>query len=31
VTFGGVTIRPGEFVYADGNGVIASAEALVNG
>lgn len=29
VTFAGVTIRPGEFVYADGNGVIKSAEALV--
>ena len=29
VTFAGVTIRPGEFVYADGNGVITSAEALV--
>jgi len=31
VTFAGVTIRPGEFVYADGNGVITSAEALVRG
>ncbi len=28
VTFGGVTFRPGEFVYADNNGVIASATAL---
>ena len=28
VTFGGVTFVPGEFVYADNNGVIASAEAL---
>ncbi len=28
VTFGGVTFRPGEYVYADSNGVIASARAL---
>jgi len=28
VTFGGVTFRPGEHVYADGNGVIASDIAL---
>lgn len=28
VTFGGVTFVPGEFVYADNNGVIASSEAL---
>lgn len=29
VTFGGVTFVPGEFVYADNNGVIVSAEKLV--
>jgi regulator of ribonuclease activity A len=29
VTFGGVTFRPGEFVYADNNGVIVSAKRLV--
>lgn len=28
VRFGGVTFNPGEFVYADNNGVIVSAEAL---
>jgi len=28
VSFAGVTIRPGEFLYADGNGVITSASAL---
>ncbi len=28
VTFGGVTFVPGEYVYADNNGVIASAEKL---
>ena len=28
VTFGGVTFRPGEFVYADNNGVIISPSAL---
>lgn len=28
VTFGGVTFRPGHWVYADNNGVIASAEPL---
>lgn len=28
VTFGGVTFIPGEFVYADNNGVVASASAL---
>ncbi len=28
VTFGGVTFRPGEFVYADNNGIIVSARAL---
>ncbi len=31
VTFACVTIRPGAFVYADPNGVILSAEALVAG
>lgn len=29
ITFGGVTFRPGEFVYADNNGVIVSEMALV--
>jgi len=28
VTFGGVTFTPGEFVYADNNGVIVSPQAL---
>lgn len=28
VTFGGVTFTPGEYVYADNNGVIVSSEAL---
>ncbi|WP_313513577.1 ribonuclease E activity regulator RraA [Pseudomonas sp.] len=28
VIFGGVTFRPGEFVYADNNGIIVSSEAL---
>lgn len=28
VTFGGVTFNPGEYVYADNNGVIVSSEAL---
>ncbi len=28
VTFGGVTFRPGEYIYADNNGVIVSAEPL---
>lgn len=28
VTFGGVTFTPGEFVYADNNGIIVSAESL---
>ena len=29
VTFGGVTFQPGEFVYADNNGIIVSAEPLL--
>ena len=29
VTFGGVTIKPGDYVYIDNNGVIASSEKLV--
>ena len=29
VTFGGVTFHPGEFVYADNNGIIVSAEPLI--
>lgn len=28
VTFGGVTFKPGEFVYADSNGVVVSARPL---
>lgn len=28
VTFGGVTFNPGEYVYADNNGVIVAAEPL---
>ncbi|GAA0785113.1 ribonuclease E activity regulator RraA [Marinobacterium sediminicola] len=28
VTFGGVTFRPGEYVYADNNGVLVSAQKL---
>ncbi|WP_404854239.1 hypothetical protein [Escherichia coli] len=28
MTFGGVTFRPGEFVYADNNGIIVSPQAL---
>jgi regulator of ribonuclease activity A len=28
VTFGGVTFTPGEYVYADNNGIIASSQAL---
>jgi len=28
VTFAGVTFRPGEFIYADNNGVIISPSAL---
>jgi regulator of ribonuclease activity A len=28
VTFGGVTFRPGEYVYADNNGVIVSTQML---
>jgi regulator of ribonuclease activity A len=30
VTFGGVTFRPVEYVYADNNGVIVSAQKLVD-
>lgn len=29
VTFGGVTFTPGEYVYADNNGVIVSAQKLI--
>lgn len=29
VQFGGVTFRPGEFVYADANGVIVAAQSLI--
>jgi len=29
VTFGGVTFNPGEYVYADNNGVIVSEKSLV--
>jgi regulator of ribonuclease activity A len=28
VTFGGITFKPGDYVYADNNGVIVSSEAL---
>ena len=28
VSFGGVTFNPGEYLYADNNGVIVSAEPL---
>ncbi len=28
VTFGGVTFTPGEYVYADNNGVLVSAQKL---
>ncbi len=28
VTFGGVTFTPGEFVYADNNGILVSSQAL---
>lgn len=28
LTFGGVTFNPGEYVYADNNGVVVSSEAL---
>ena len=30
VRFGGVTFNPGEFVYADSNGIIVSSEKLSN-
>lgn len=29
VTFGGITFNPGEFVYADNNGVIVASKALI--
>lgn len=29
VTFGGVTFRPGDYIYADNNGVIVSAKKLL--
>lgn len=29
IRFGGVTFRPGEYVYADNNGVITAPEALI--
>lgn len=29
VTFGGITFTPGEYVYADNNGVIVASKALV--
>ena len=28
VTFGGVTFKPGEYLYADNNGIIVSPQAL---
>ena len=30
VTFGGVTFKPGEYVYADNNGVVVSSEELLS-
>lgn len=29
ITFGGVKFQPGEYVYADNNGIIVSAKALI--
>ena len=29
ITFGGVTFRPGEYVYADNNGIITAPKSLV--
>lgn len=29
IKFGGVTFKPGEYVYADNNGIIVSAKALI--
>ena len=29
VTFGGVTFKPGEYLYADNNGVIVSPQSLM--
>ena len=29
ITFGGVTFKPGDYVYADNNGVIVSTKALL--
>jgi regulator of ribonuclease activity A len=29
VTFGGITFHPGEFVYADNNGIIVSSKRLI--
>jgi len=29
ITFGGVTFKPGDYVYADNNGVIVSTKALI--
>ena len=31
VTFGGVTFRPGHYVYADNNGIVVSEKALKTG
>lgn len=30
ITFGGLTINPGEFIYADNNGVVVSEKPLIN-
>ncbi|MFL0809863.1 MAG: ribonuclease E activity regulator RraA [Agarilytica sp.] len=30
LTFGGVTFNPGEYVYADNNGVVVSSKALID-
>ncbi len=29
ITFGGQTINPGEFIYADNNGIVISSKALI--
>ncbi len=30
ITFGGVTINPGEYIYADNNGVVVSSKSLID-
>lgn len=29
ISFGGVTIRPGDYVYVDNNGMVVSSEKLI--